>query len=165
MHDWLLLSHMKMQFLLGPFPTRQVFCSEALVHYKKWCFFTHSMRNLELETLTWTLTWELVLGNLLLGNLYFGSFTWEALLGNLYFGTFTWGPYLGTFAWESLFGNLHLGTFIWDPLLGNLTWEPLFGNLYLETLGESFLELLRSDPNLYYAWKPRSFCCWGNINL
>ena len=46
-------------------------------------------------------------------------------LGNLYWGTFTWEP-----------GNLYLGT--WEPLLGNLyffTWEPLLfwlGNLYLE---------------------------------
>ena len=54
-------------------------------------------------------------------------------------------------------GNLYLGTFTWKPLLGNLdlgtfTWEP-WANGFWSCSG-----LLR---NLYYGWRPQSFCCWG----
>ena len=84
-----------------------------------------------------------------------GTFTWEPLLGSLYLGTFTWEPLLGklgTFTWEPLLGNLYLGT--WEPLLG--TWEP-WGNGFWSCSG-----LLR---NLYYGWRPQSFCCWGKTYL
>jgi hypothetical protein len=70
---------------------------------------------------------------------YLGRFTWEPLLGNLD---------LGSFIWDALLGNIYLGTLLGKLYLGSFTLEHLLGNLYLGTLGEPFLELLRSDPNL-----------------
>ena len=118
--------------------------------------------------------WQSNLGNLI------ETFTmspWEPgprLLGNLYIiilgtlTTFTWKTWEpcrepwrnlegleGTF-WE-LFGNLeetlrkpwgNLG----NLYLGTFTWEP-WGNRFRSCSG-----LLR---NLYYGWRPQSFCCWG----
>ena len=177
-HDWLLASHMKMLFLLGPFPTRRVVCREALVRYKKRCFFNTSheepwLGNLDLgpwlgNLFLGTLTWEPWLGNLylgtctwepLLGNLYLGTCTWEPLLGNLHLGTFTWEPllgnlYLGTCTSEPVLGNLYLGTCTWEPVLGNLdlgtlTWEPWLGNLDLGTLTwELYLGTFTWEPLL-----------------
>ena len=140
--------------------------------------FVLGTRTCSWEPVLRTLACEPVLAKLackpVLGEPCLGTCSWKPCLGTCSQGPCRYParkPVLGTLAWE-------LEALFLEPLLVNLFLRTLLGNLGnvgnlgnlgnpgnlgepWEPWGNGFWSCSGLLRNLYYGWRPQSFCCWG----